>query len=293
MQCLKPIYITKGIDALVYPEGIPVPCGKCVGCIIARRREWTIRLLSEVSYHDRNVFLTLTYDDDHLPSDYGLHKEHLQKFYKRLRYYLGNREIKYYGVGEYGDRTFRPHYHNIIFGLGLQLDDKIIVRQSWPFCDWDNKDISRDAFGTVTRQSIVYCCKYLDKVTSQEALKLNNQAPFRVFSKGIGKQWCDDNADKLAEDLHVSYQGNKLSIPRYWTKRAGIDKSELREAVNLKNRKLNLQLMHLDLTDDEIYKTKDVYTSLNHQVKKDEIAKFKTIAFQAKTNLDSQKKRKI
>lgn len=49
-----------------------------------------------------------------------LRKRHYQLFFKRLRKWYG-KPIRYFGTGEYGSKTQRPHYHFIIFGL--KLDD--------------------------------------------------------------------------------------------------------------------------------------------------------------------------
>lgn len=63
---LKPEYQDKFIVA---------PCGVCDACFAMRAREWAARCVFEAQTHSVNSFVTLTYDDSHLPSDYGLHKE--------------------------------------------------------------------------------------------------------------------------------------------------------------------------------------------------------------------------
>lgn len=88
---------------------------QCMPCLINRKRMWTSRLMLEQRMHDYSAFITLTYDDLHLPSDGSVHPEHLQLFLKRLRHYVAER-IRFYGVGEYGDRSNRPHYHLAVFG---------------------------------------------------------------------------------------------------------------------------------------------------------------------------------
>ena len=95
MQCTKPI--------ILEPDKMAVPCGKCRGCRIARCREWATRLLHENAYHEDAIFITLTYDNDHLPADEAVSKNELQRFFKRLRKRLGDRLIRYYASGEYGE----------------------------------------------------------------------------------------------------------------------------------------------------------------------------------------------
>jgi hypothetical protein len=47
-----------------------IPCGYCEGCRIARSREWANRCMMELEYHKSAYFVTLTYDDDHVPVSY-------------------------------------------------------------------------------------------------------------------------------------------------------------------------------------------------------------------------------
>lgn len=47
-------------------EPCTIPCGKCIGCRLAYSRQWAVRCVHEASLHDRNCFLTLTFDDVHL-----------------------------------------------------------------------------------------------------------------------------------------------------------------------------------------------------------------------------------
>ena len=119
-------------------EYISIPCGHCIGCRLKYSRIWADRCMVEASYHEDNVFLTLTYDNDHLPkpldyiTDTGerkvspvnpLEKRELQLFIKRLRKKFPEQRIRYFACGEYGGKTMRPHYHLILFGkvIGDQI----------------------------------------------------------------------------------------------------------------------------------------------------------------------------
>lgn len=100
-----------------------VPCGKCLGCQIDYSREWANRMCIELDDNPKAIFVTLTYNDVHLPlTNSGtktLRKRDLQLFWKRLRKAYPDVRIRYYVAGEYGSKTFRPHYHAIIYGLSL------------------------------------------------------------------------------------------------------------------------------------------------------------------------------
>lgn len=92
-----------------------LPCSNCVDCRLARSSQWAVRCVHEAKFHEFNCFITLTYNDEFLPENFSLVKEHFQKFMKRLRRACGN-GIRFFHSGEYGDKRGRPHYHAIIFG---------------------------------------------------------------------------------------------------------------------------------------------------------------------------------
>lgn len=75
--------------------------------------------------HEENCFVTLTYDDDHLPADGSLDPDHVRLWLYRFRKALRPKRIRFFAVGEYGEggkREINPHYHVSVFGIsGLSL----------------------------------------------------------------------------------------------------------------------------------------------------------------------------
>ena len=214
MQCTSPTRISVLKDG--QEIDMFVPCGHCAACRIAKKREWTIRLLNEKSYWKESVFVTLTYNDENLPSDGGLHKEHLQGFFKRLRKCLGaDKRIKYFACGEYGDRHGRAHYHAIIFGCGLGDSDKIAA--AWPF-GFTKVDL-------ITMYRLQYVCGYVQKKLSGDARKAvygSKQGPFQLQSQGLGRRYVEDNKRDLLHDGCIeTFTGQKFGLPRYYRKVLG------------------------------------------------------------------------
>ena len=85
-----------------------------------RANEWALRISLEARDYEHLAFVTLTYSPEKLYS-YELIPSHLSSFIKRLRTYaerLGfDGKLRFYGVGEYGEKRGRPHFHVVLFGL--------------------------------------------------------------------------------------------------------------------------------------------------------------------------------
>lgn len=128
MVCFSPFFTTSENDKLV-----GYPCGKCPVCLQKRANEWSLRISLEGTQHEHLAFVTLTYSDEKLPPDFKLVPSHISSFIKRLRTYLGRQgfdgKIRFYGVGEYGEKRGRPHYHLVIFGLPPRWF--FVVKDAW------------------------------------------------------------------------------------------------------------------------------------------------------------------
>lgn len=130
---------TKGDDYAsdVEAQCCQVPCGKCLECKINNSKQWALRSVAESCMHTDNWFVTLTYDDEHIPPSvltYSRHSyefgawhplvyEDFQAFKKRLleymRYHYNVSDIRFMMCGEYGPTNGRPHFHAIFYGLPL------------------------------------------------------------------------------------------------------------------------------------------------------------------------------
>lgn len=195
--------------------GIRVPCGKCFNCRRRIAREWTHRLILENEYYEDAVFITLTYDDEHLPLTKNCHmtlvKKDLQDFYKRLRYNLDSYKISHFSCGEYGDRYGRPHYHGIVFGLSRE--DQDVIDKSW------KKGLTH--VGNVNSKSIAYVAGYVQKkLYGKYADQFEGIQPFSLCSSrpGIGRRFCEDHMLQIYDDGFIQFPGYKIGIPRYFRK---------------------------------------------------------------------------
>lgn len=302
MQCTKPVRITKNIPVKDYPDGLLVPCGKCLACRISKRREWWIRCLHELEFHSHSIFVTLTYNDVYLPDNMSLVKKDLQKFFKRLRKKLTpmNRRIKIFACGEYGSPPkllhgrytigHRPHYHAIIFGMSLDVEDKILIMESWPFCDWNNPKIRKDAFGLAESDSIRYVSQYIDKKYSGEKAveeyDLKNREPvFRIFSPGIGRDYVDTYSEKIINNSCITVNGKAFSLPRYYIKRLGVDPEPFKQKGREKDCDLTERYTGLYMSSDDFARYANSDEEISYEEQKARARKQHEANLEAKVNL--------
>lgn len=217
MSCLSPYYVSNPLFPVrSNREKVPVPCGKCPPCLTRRTSGWVFRLLQQEKISESSVFLTLTYDTDHVNiSEKGymtLCKKDYQDFMKRLRKHhklVGNSsKLSYYACGEYGSKNWRPHFHAIIFNC-----DKELISKSW-----DKGQIYVDK---VTGASIAYTCKYMNKGKLIPVHQNDDRVPeFSLMSKKMGMNYLSDEIVRYHKaDLSRAYVNNgdvKVAMPRYY-----------------------------------------------------------------------------
>lgn len=234
---------------------IEVPCGKCIGCRMAKAKEWSIRIVHEASCFDKNSFITLTYDDEHLPYDGGLNVQHFQKFMKRLRFEL-KQPIRFFHCGEYGDKLKRPHYHAIIFGW--DFPDKKIHSEKGGHKVYVSEQLTRlwpfgfSTVGSVTTESANYVARYtLKKVTGDaaenaytrvdpetgEAFKVSPEYVTMSRMPGIGNVWYQQYKDDCYPKDFVTDKGKKFPIPRYYDRQLEKEDPDLFETIKAQRTK--------------------------------------------------------
>lgn len=191
----------------------PFPCGRCIECRTFKAQCWTTRIIIEFSMFADSAFITLTYDEEHLPKGHILEKKELTKFFKRFRKIIHPKKIRYFAVGEYGtegERIINPHYHIILFNHSY-LDEEPI-REAWALGDIH--------FGDVTAHSARYCTKYVCKGWSADSRNLPKQLPpeFMVSSRGkpggVGATGIKEIAKVLRRSLQLKpgepYKGSPI-----------------------------------------------------------------------------------
>lgn len=261
-----------------------LPCRKCVGCRLSKSREWANRAVMEQIYHQESWFLTLTYDDEHLPRSFPvdestgeilsvhgtLVKKHLQDFFKRLRFNSGQK-FRYFAAGEYGSQTYRPHYHVLLFGL--RLNDLSVISRNFAGQPYYVSDIISKCWsdgihilGPVTWQSASYVARYTMKKATHgfdrsfyDAAAILPEYQSMSLKPGLGYQYYVDHPDIFNYDtfsVSTPQGGRKMTPPEYFKKLFKVEHPEqylkrsldARRNIDVRNH-LKLLLTDKDFSD--------------------------------------------
>lgn len=200
---------------------LTVPCGRCGACLHNRRIDWSFRLNQELKIHLCAKFITLTYNDENVPkTDSGLHslrKTDYQKWFKKIRKkqskYTSTR-IRYYGVGEYGTNTNRPHYHVILFSPCAKLLN--VLDQTWTHGHIDIGDVNEKSIHYITKYHVNH--RHFDDQRENEFTTMSR-------NPGIGYNYITNNLKWHTQNdfLHVMNNGFKQRLPRYYKKKLFTD----------------------------------------------------------------------
>lgn len=213
---------------------VVVPCGKCRDCVRKAARDWKIRLYHERLVTDNALFITLTYNDEHLANPH-LDYSDFQKFMKRLRRLFPKSKITYFVAGEYGTHTFRKHFHCIIYNLPMdflrankffcvsRVDKRIkifrnsILEKLWPFGYSSLTVIDRDdprAFGYVSGYLISKkATEHKNRVAS---LQLEPEFHHMSLKPCLGMRYFLRNRERIYsyQDGQVWYDHKLVNSPR-------------------------------------------------------------------------------
>ncbi len=263
----KPLGAVRGKDGVIrfHPsargEQIALPCGKCIGCKLEYSRQWALRCVHESKQHVENSWFTITYDDEHLPYGGSLVPEHLQKFMKRLRRGIGDKEIRFYACGEYGEtRTKRPHYHVCCFGF--DFDDKLLRGQSEGGFDVYSSEFlderwgfGRTEIGELTFETAAYTARYCTKkITGEKAVghytriledgrMVEVEPEFALMSlkPGIGAAHYEEYREEIVGFDTCVINGMESKPPRYYDKLLEREDPKAYEAVKRRRRSAALE----------------------------------------------------
>jgi hypothetical protein len=217
--------------------GSELPCGQCMPCRINKRNIWTTRLLLEETQHEETTWLTLTYNDRYLPYNEELNKIDYKLWLKRIRKAYPTQKIRFYLCGEYGDNSGRPHYHIVLFGIGVNYiglaKSDIIDRDDNGKFKWPNRvrTFDQDAitflkcwtdsktkqpkgnihFAKTSPALMTYACSHITKGLDDSAE--GRQKPFHTMSPGLGKNAMHAIVSWLCTEEGITHYRREKDVP--------------------------------------------------------------------------------
>jgi len=206
--------------------------------------------MHEAQMHQLSTFVTLTYDDQHLPEGQTLVKRHFQLFMKRLRK-LHKGKIKFFHCGEYGDCDRRPHYHAILFGIDFADKKKHSKSKSGNtlyVSETLNKlwGLGFAWIGDVTIESAGYVARYALKkiggdlkekhyqntdINTGEIHQIQPEYATMSTRPAIGKSWYEKYKDDAYPSDFLTFKGKQMAVPRYYDKLLKRENPELIEEI--------------------------------------------------------------
>lgn len=299
MTCYKPTEAWRAVKPnpetgkfpLVFSlsEGDPdrpvmIPCGHCIGCRLEYSRQWAVRIMHEAQLHEDNCFITLTYEEGHLPYPPGLRIDHFQKFMKRFRKRVG--DVRFFHCGEYGDDGNRPHYHACIFGYafpdrvlftrrnGNDLYTSELLSTLWPY--------GFSSVGNLTFESAAYVARYVTKkvtgdLAAEEYQYLDPETgevfdirpPYCSMSRrpGIGARWYDRYRSDVYPSDFVVMRGVKQKPPKAYDRL--LSEQDADQAAKIKRGRLQKGKAHrADKTSSRLRVREKVKTAQTSTLKR-------------------------
>ena len=278
-------------DLMYNPKIMLVPCGQCIGCRIRQREDWTTRIELEArDYPKEEVwFITLTYDDDHVPgmivktgeimrkvqytwkpgekrpsSVQILLYEDIQKFLKRLRKaYRG--KLRYFVAGEYGEQTARPHYHMILYGWRpTDLENLYKIQHNGYYTSEWLKDLwgmGQIQIAQAVPETYRYVAGYvtkkmyeIDGKKANEYYELGQTKPFACMSlkPGLGDKYYQEHKAEIWRQGYIQCtNGKKAQIPRYYEKQMEAENPQRLWRIKQNRQKNAMQQKRLQLENQD------------------------------------------
>lgn len=281
-------------DLMYNPKVMLIPCGQCIGCRIRQREDWTTRIELEArDYPKEEVwFITLTYDDDHVPgmivktgeimrkvqytwkpgekrpdSVQILLYEDIQKFLKRLRK-AHRGKLRYFVAGEYGEQTARPHYHMILYGWRpTDLENLYKIHHNgyytskWMEDLWGMGQIQiAQAVPETYRYVAGYVTKKMYEIDGKKAneyYELGQTKPFACMSlkPGLGDHYYQEHKAEIWRQGYIQCtNGKQAQIPRYYEKQMEAENPERLWRIKQNRQKNAIEQKRLQLEGQD-YKT--------------------------------------
>ncbi len=201
--------------------------------------------MHEAQMHAENCFVTLTYDEAHVPPGGSLQLRDFQLFMKRLRRSAAHK-VRFFHCGEYGAELGRPHYHALLFGHDFSDKAPWADRGTGPV--WRSESLERlwplgiSELGSVSFESAAYVARYVTKKVTGDAAEahyvdrdtgLIRDSEYATMSRrpGIGASWFERFSSDVYPADEVVSRGRAAKPPRFYDQLLDRRDPELYESI--------------------------------------------------------------
>lgn len=273
-----------------YNKVYKVPCNSCDECLLNRAKRKAAQLMIE--NYDRkdpegSWFVTLTYDDIHLPynevykdgklvsieeslppKDPYLYdfkadrKKCIKPFIDNLSYHAktkyGDEKPMWFYCGEYGGITKRPHFHMILFGVHIPIEELKFYeeRNGYILYEWTKgAEIWENGFVTVgnfTPETAAYVAGY---VLKKQSTKVKNwvytqQGKIPEYTgqsryPAIGANYYEKHKNEIYETDEIYIPGAmgvmKLRPTSYYDNKFNIENPQKMQEIKSKREEIAIQ----------------------------------------------------
>mgnify|MGYP006878681122 CR=1 FL=1 len=234
-----------------------------------------------------NTFLTLTYNDFHVPYGYVLDMDEITNFMRRMKYQEGPLRPRYFAAGEYGTKGTRirnPHYHIIIFNYWPQ--DAVKHKEHGKYPTFTSESVAKlwkgkgfHSLAPFSSEVANYVCKYILKNQFLDESDAEYVPPFDPYTgevveipkmrarmstrPPIGKRYFDKYKDEIYKHDEIIIEGKPRQPPKVFDKWMAEDQPDLLTRVKA-DRMANAQ---------KYYELQDSYTDRSHDTKSRRMAR--------------------
>lgn len=257
---------------LKYVSYQQIPCGHCMSCRLKYSKTWATRCVLESMSWTENWFITLTYNEEHhkIPEYFEdknghtwvndgswngcLKPEDLQKFNKDVREYYRKHYnhigIRFYACGEYGTKSQRDHFHELMFNFPLKPSQLKYYKTTFDgnvlYTCQELEKIWGKGFVTIGHMNwstAAYVARYVTKKwtgnTSEIIYGLRGQIPefCRMSNRpGIGRKYYEEHKEEIYNTDEIimqkyNMQTITLKPPKYYDSLYDIDYPEDMERI--------------------------------------------------------------
>ena len=294
MPCYNPLSAWRVEGKIVFnpPPGsvgllkpFNLPCSKCIGCRMNYARSWALRCQLEAQSHEDNCFITLTFNNENLlkrKNPWSVDVNDFQLFMKKFRKRF-NKQIRFFHCGEYGEKTFRPHYHALIFGHDFRISSKNNTVKKYgsdKYPLYESTELTalwgkgHTTVGQLNFDTASYTARYITKKIKGDVTNIHIDPQTGEVSE-IAPVYCTMSRGRepgdgigarafnifkhnwYGNDYIVNDNGIKMKPPRYFDKLYAEQFPKKFEAIK-KARKDTLDYLDMDPRDPKTKRLKDI-----------------------------------